>query len=113
MKYETYICTHEWEIISENFEFEKFHNKQYDQEKKLGLTREAWDKDIPLYLHDIDTFSPDYIVGVSEGIVTTESIFSILGKDNLTFKEMLNEIWKRRKEIVKITAGDEEDNPYD
>jgi len=32
-------------------------------------------------------------------------------KENLTFAEMIKEIWNRRNEIVKITPGDE--NPYE
>jgi hypothetical protein len=114
MKYQIFICTHEWEIIAENFDFEKFFNdfeEEYDHTRKLGLTREAWNGDIPLYLHDIGTLSPDYLIEIAKGIVTEDAVFSIFDKENITFEEMVNEIWTRRREIVQVTDGDE--NPYE
>ncbi len=111
MKYQIFICTHEWELIAENFNFEKFFAGEYDHERKLGLIREAWDGDIPLYLHDVSILSPDYIIEVAKGIVTEEPVFSIFDKENITFEEMVDEIWARRREIVQVTDGDE--NPYE
>jgi|UniRef100_A0A7V3RH74 hypothetical protein len=111
MKYKVNLTSSEWEIIAEDFDFDKFYEGCYDDNQRLDLTREAWLGNRPLYLHAIDTFSLDEIIKKAEGIVTSEPIFSIFGKENLTFAEMLQEIWNRRKEIVKITPGDE--NPYE
>lgn len=47
MKYETYICTHEWEIIAEVFEFEKYFRGEYEHDIRLRLYREAWEGNIP------------------------------------------------------------------
>ena len=77
---------------------------------RLGTYREAWQGNIPLYLHDVGIFVPDYLSKKAQGIVTPDSIFAIFDKEKLTFAEMLQEIWKRRIEIVKVTEGD--DNPY-
>jgi len=48
---------------------------------------------------------------MSDGIVVSAPIFAIFDKKDLTFAQMLQEIWNRRKEIVKIVPGDE--NPYE
>lgn len=34
MKYETYICTHEYEIIAETFEFENHNRNVCDQKRR-------------------------------------------------------------------------------
>ena len=103
--------TREWEIMTEEFGFDAYYEGRYDDTIQLNLAREAWQENIPLYLHDITPFFPDEIIKKAEGIVTSEPIFAIFDKENLTFAEMLQEIWNRRKEIVKITPGDE--NPYE
>ena len=111
MKYSVSLNFREFEIKTENFSFDKYYQGLYDSKTKLGLTREAWLENIPLYLHDIGKLSPDYLIEKAQGIVTPEPVFSIFDKENLTFTEMLQEIWKRRKEIVRVTKGD--DNPYE
>jgi hypothetical protein len=111
MKYEVCINPVEWEIIAEAFDFDKYHRGKYKHENKLGLTREAWDGDIPLYLHDVGFLAPEYYIKISKGVVTPEPIFSIFDKENITFEEMLKEIWRRRTKIVKLFDGEE--NPYD
>ncbi len=104
----------EWEIIAEDFNFDSYYHKQYDASLKFGLDREAWQGNVPLYLHgvnDINPFLPDKIIRKAENVVTPDPIFSVFDKENLTFAQMIQEIWKRRKEIVQITPGD--DNPYE
>ncbi|MEO0092887.1 MAG: hypothetical protein ABIK67_01325 [candidate division WOR-3 bacterium] len=110
-KYEVYLSSREYEIIAEDFDFEKYYHGFYDSRMKLDLDREAWVGSTPLYLHYIGTFEPNYLIEKAKGIVTTKPIFAIFDKENLTFAEMIQEIWKRRKEIVKVTEGD--DNPYE
>jgi len=113
MKYEVYINYRDWEIIAETFEFEKYYRREYEHPlKNVSLfTREAWKGNIPLYLHDVDTFCPQYILETVKDYITPEPIFDIFDKKNLTFKEMIQEIWKRRDEIIKPTEGD--DNPFE
>jgi hypothetical protein len=111
MKYSVSLNSREFEIKTENFSFDKYYQGLYDSETKLSLTREAWQGNLPVYLHDVGILAPDYLIEKAKGIVTPEPIFSIFDKENLTFGEMLQEIWKRRKEIVKVTEGD--DNPYE
>ncbi|MEO0092880.1 MAG: hypothetical protein ABIK67_01290 [candidate division WOR-3 bacterium] len=111
MKYTISLNSREWELVADEFDYQKFHLRQYDQAKRLRLYREAWQGNIPLYLHDVGVLVPDYLIELAQGVVTTEPIFSIFDKENLTFAEMIQEIWKRRKEIVKVTEGDP--NPYE
>ena len=110
MRYEVSLNSREWEIIAKDFDYQKFHQKFYDITNRLGTYQEAWQGNIPLYLHDVGIFAPDYLSEKAKDIVTPDPVFSIFDKENLTFAEMLKEIWQRRKEIVKITTGD--DNPY-
>jgi hypothetical protein len=115
MKYEISLNSREWEIVAENFDFNKFYAGLYDHKHRLGLYREAWSATshggyIPLYLHDVGILSPENLIKQAQNVVTAGSIFAIFDKENLTFAQMIQEIWKRRKEIVKITPGD--DNPY-
>jgi hypothetical protein len=111
MKYQIYINYREWEIIAETFEFERYYNKEYEHRKNIAVARQAWEGNIPLYLHDVGTFDPEYLLETLENLVTPESIFCIFEKENLPFKEMIQEIWKRRDDIIKPTEGD--DNPYE
>jgi len=110
MKYKIWLTTREWELVAEIFDFDKFYNGEYDDMPRY-VTREAWQGNIPLFLHDIDMFDVKYILEKIENLVTPEPIFSIFEKQNLTFREMIQEIWTRRKEIVRNPAGEE--NPYD
>lgn len=112
MRYKTYICTHEWKIIAETFEFKKLNRSVYDQKRRSNLCKEAWNGNIPLYLHDVGILSPEYLIKISKDVVTSELIFTIFDKQNITFEEMIKEIWERRKDIIKIIARDEEENPY-
>jgi hypothetical protein len=115
MEYEIYLNSREFEIVAKDFNFEKYYCGFYNAEARLGLTREAWVASgrfwIPLYLHDVGMLEPDYLIEQAKNIVTPEPMFSIFDKENLTFAEMVNEIWLRRKEIVRVTPGD--DNPYE
>lgn len=110
MKYKVNFTSREWEIISEEFSFDDYYAGKYDDIERLNLTSEAWRGDIPLYLHDIYPFSLD-ILKFIEGVVTPQAIFSIFDKENLTFAEMLQEIWNHRKEITRIVPGDPD--PYE
>ena len=101
----------DWELIAESFEFGKLNKGIYDQKRKLGFTREAWDGDVPLYLNDYSSFNPDYLIEISKGIVTSEPIFDIFDKEDLTFEEMLEEIGEKISETVVVTPRDE--NPYE
>ena len=111
MKYEISLNSREWEIVAEIFDYNKFSAGLYDHKHRLGLYREAWQDNIPLYLHDVGIFSPEYLIEQAQNIVTPDPIFAIFDKENLIFAEMIREIWERRKEIVKITPGD--DNLYE
>jgi hypothetical protein len=111
MKYEIFLNSREYELIAENFDFDKYYQGLYDDETKFSLDREAWQGNIPLYLHDVGIFEPEYLTKQSQDIVTPDPVFAIFDEENLTFAEMIQEIWKRRKEIVKITPGN--DNPYE
>ena len=111
MKYTVSLNSREFEIAADDLVFDKYYQGLYDSKTKLGLTREAWQGNMPLYLHDVGVLVPDYLTEKAKGVVTPEPIFSIFENENLTFAEMLQEIWKRRKEIVKVTKGD--DNPYE
>lgn len=111
MKYKIYINYRDWEIIAETFEFEKLNKGIYAQKRRLGFLREAWDGDIPIYLNNDDIFIADYLKEISKNVVTPEPIFCIFDKENLTFKEMIQEIWKRRDEIITPVKAD--DNPYE
>jgi len=110
MKYVVHLTTREFEITAQEFDFDRFYGRGYDQERKLGLTREAWQRDVPLYLHDIGVLDADYLATRAENIVTREPVFAIFDKEDLTFTEMLREIQTRAKKIVKKTPGDED--PY-
>jgi hypothetical protein len=111
MKYQVNFNTSEWEIIGENFDFNLYYEGRYDDQPRLLLAREAWQGDIPLYLHDYTPFAPSQIIENASGIVSPEPVFSIFDKENLTFAEMLQEIYNRRQEIVQKVPGDQ--NPYD
>ncbi|MEO0107162.1 MAG: hypothetical protein ABIL70_04205 [candidate division WOR-3 bacterium] len=111
MKYKVNFTSREWEIIGEGFNFDDYYAGKYDDTERLYFSREAWQGDIPIFLSDTYAFSPDEILVRANGIVTPQSVFSIFGKENLTFAEMLQEIWTRRKEIVKVVPGD--NNPYE
>ena len=112
MKYKIILTSREWELIAEDFDFEKFNHGIYDQENRLGMYREAWQRDIPLYLHDVGIFEPEYLItAASKAKVNTDPVFDIFNKKLLTFAEMIQEIWDRRKKITKTVPGD--DNPYE
>jgi len=111
MRYEFRANYRDWELISEDFEFEKLNKGGYDQDRRLSFMREAWDDNIPLYLNDYSTFNPDYLKEISKDIVTSEPIFSIFDKENLTFEQMVDAIQEKIPAIVQATGGD--DNPYD
>ena len=111
MKYRVNFTSREWEIIAEEFIFDDYYAGRYDETERLGLIREAWRDSLPIYLNDVGVFSPERILSRVDGIVTNENIFSIFDEDNLTFAEMLDAIYERRNEIVKIAPGDE--NPYE
>lgn len=111
MKYKININYRDWELIAESFEPEKWNKEIYDQKKKLGFLMEAWDENVPLYLNDDFVFNADYIKEISIGIVTTDPVFSIFDKENITFEEMLDAIQEKIPGIVKVTTGDE--NPYE
>ncbi|MEO0093380.1 MAG: hypothetical protein ABIK93_02980 [candidate division WOR-3 bacterium] len=106
MHYQVNFNTSEWEIIAETFNFDKYYQGEYDSIEKLRLTREAWQGNLPLYLHDIQMFKPEVLIERAKGIVTTDPVFAVFDKTNLTFAEMIWEIWARRKEIIKISPGD-------
>ena len=110
MKYDVVLNSREWEIVAEDFESERFYAGGYDSRPRLSLTREAWKGDIPLYLHDVGVFFPDYLIEQARKVVTPEPVFAVLDVTNLTFAQMIHEIWNRRAEIVRVTPGD--DNPY-
>lgn len=110
MKYKVSLNSREWEIIADDFDFKKYYAKGYDGIRLGFLTREAWQGNVPLYLHDVGIFSPLYLAEQARPVVTAEPVFSIFDKENLTFSDMVWEIWNRRQEIVKINKGD--DNPY-
>jgi hypothetical protein len=110
MQYTVVLTSREFEIIAEDFNFDQYHHNFYDSETRLALTREAWKGNVPLYFHDVGVFNPDYLKEKSSGFVTSDPIFAIFDKENITFAEMLDEIWKRRKKLVKTNPGDE--NPY-
>ncbi|MEO0077114.1 MAG: hypothetical protein ABIK19_05560 [candidate division WOR-3 bacterium] len=57
MKYKVNLNAREYEIIAEDFSFYKYYRGLYDSETKLGLTREAWRANTPLYLHDVGIFN--------------------------------------------------------
>lgn len=111
MNYEVVLNSREFEIVAEDFDIEKFNHGLYDNGHRLGLTREAWKGNVPLYLHDVGFFDVIYLTKKSEGVVTPDPVFSIFDKKDLTFTEMIQEIWDRHKKIVKVTPGDE--NPYE
>ena len=111
MRYEFRANYRDWELISENFEFEKLNRGDYNQDRKLSFTREAWDNNVPLYLNDYSVFNTDYIKEKAIGVVTSDPVFSIFDKENITFEEMLDAIQEKIPEIVKATVGD--DNPYE
>jgi len=110
MKYNVVLTSREFEIIAEDFNFDQYHHNLYDSETRLALTREAWKGNVPFYLHDVGVFNPDYLKAISRGFVTSDPVFAIFDKENLTFAEMLDEIWKHAKKLVKVNPGDE--NPY-
>ncbi len=111
MRYEFRANYRDWELIAETFEFEKLNKGVYDQKRKLGFLREAWNNNVPLYLNDYSVFNADYLKEISIGIVTTDPVFSIFDKENITFEEMLDAIQEKIPGIVKATGGD--DNPYE
>lgn len=111
VKFQICIDYREWAIIAETFEFDKYYEKQYDHKKNVAITRQAGQGNIPLYLHDVGVFDPEYLLETLENLVTSDSISSIFDKENLTFREMIQEIWKRRDDIIKPTEGDI--NPYE
>jgi hypothetical protein len=110
VKYTICLNTREFEIIAQGFDFDLFYNRGYDQERMLGLTREAWLGNVPLYLHDVGVFDADYLSQRAANVVTCKPIFDIFDKKNLTFIEMLQEIQACVQKIAKQTPGD--DNPY-
>lgn len=101
MRYKVNLNSREYEIIAEGFSFDKYYQGIYDSKTKLGLTREAWQDNIPLYLHDVGEFNAEYLIKKSQTIVTTEPIFSVFDLKNLTFVEMIKEIGKRSSELLK------------
>ena len=110
MKYKTYLNPFEWELVAETFDFDKYDAGEYDDIPRC-VYREAWEGNIPLFLHDVGYLDIEYIVKKLENLVTLEPIFSIFEKENLTFREMMFEIWERRKEIVILLP--DEKNPYE
>jgi len=116
MKYEIWLNSREYEIVHEAFDVDKYYAHDYDTVQRLEMFREAWQTMpdvgvVPLYLHYVGIFEPEPIIERAEGVVTTARVFAIFDKKDLTFAEMLQEIWKRRKEIVKVSEGD--GNPYE
>jgi hypothetical protein len=116
MKYEIWLNSREYEIAHAAFDAQAYDAGAYDETPRIGMDREAWMSMpdiglVPLYLHYVGVFEPEPIIERAQGVVTTASVFAIFDKKDLTFAEMLQEIWKRRKEIVKVTEGD--GNPYE
>jgi hypothetical protein len=113
MKYKIWLNTREWELTAEAFDFDKYLAGEYDNipDDRQYLDREAWQGNVPLFLHYVGFFDHEYLIEKFEHRVTPEPIFSIFEMENLTFRQMIQEIWKRRKEIVKVTEGD--GNPYE
>ena len=111
MKYEFRANYRDWELIAETFDVEKYNTDVYQYKNKLGCMIECWQGNIPLYLNNDDIFEADYMKEKAIGVVTTDPVFSIFDKENITFEEMLDAIQEKIPGIVTPTT--EDDNPYE
>jgi hypothetical protein len=101
MRYDAYMKGKEWFIVAASFDFKKYNRGVYDSNKRLQLEQEAWKGNVPLMLQGRCPFVSDFLLEVSEELVSSESNFSIFDREGITFLELVREVEEKAYSIVR------------